>query len=227
MQLTNYSRFLARVDELGFMPMSKFLPGFPSLSAETPQSIWFTGDPDTDPWSWKDRAAEDKHVAFGCLLNGHRGFVSASMYPFFFKAFHPREHMEERRAYGLVNPTVWELWRLFEMQPRLSTSEIRRLMGVMHKSGGSKVDGAVKELQRLYYITVAGNRRKTDRFGRPYAWPANLYEKVVDWAPSGWLKPIPGMTVEDAQDEILDRGIEIGVNVSREDLAKKLGFKLV
>jgi len=64
------------------MALSNILPDFPSLIKETPKEIWHTGDPDTDPWCWKDRAAEEKQIAFGCILGGHKGFVSSRLYSF-------------------------------------------------------------------------------------------------------------------------------------------------
>src|SRR5262245_30221152 len=102
-KLTRYQDFLDRVDELGFMALSRLLPGLPSLSEETPRSIWHTGDDDTDPWHWKDRAAEEKRLAYGCILGGHKGFVSARMYPVFYAAYHPAESMPDRWAMGQVN----------------------------------------------------------------------------------------------------------------------------
>lgn len=237
-QLTRYEDFLNRVDELGFMALSDISPGFPSVKEETQKGIWHTGDWDTDPWQWKDRAAEEKRLAFGCILGGHKGFVSARMYPLFYQAFHPREHMEERRAAGQVSQTVWELWQLFagcmgeqrampassQGKTLLSTADIRQEMGVTQKKGGSKVDNAVKELQQHYYITVAGNRRKTDKFGQPYGWPANVYDMVENWIPEEWMSTNPGLGCEEARERILETGIANNKDISRNDLAKTLGI---
>ena len=222
--LKRYEDFISRVDDLGFMTLSNILPGFASLSDETPKENWHTGDPDTDPWCWKDRAADGKRLAFGCILDGHKGFVSARMYSIFYKAFHPEEHMEERRASGEVSQTVWQLWQLFEQKTLLNTSDIRMEMGVTLKKGGSKVDRVIKELQQYYYITVAGSRRKTDKFGQPCGWPANVYDKVENWAPEEWMKQNSGLSQEEARERILDNGIAISKNISRAELAKMLGI---
>ncbi len=224
MLLKKYEDFLDRVDSLGFMALSNILPGFPSLSEETPKEIWHTGDPDTDPWRWKDRAAEEKRLAFGCILGGHKGFVSAAMYSLFYMAFHPEEHMEERWAAGEISQTVWQLWQLFEGRDSLDTGDIRREMGATKKKGGSKVDTAIMELQRCYYITVAGNRRKTDKYGQPYGWPANVYDKVESWAPKEWMKLDPDLSAEEAGEKILDHGVAAGKSLSRSQLAKILGL---
>ena len=238
MLLKKYDDFIDRVNGLGFMALSNILPGFPSLTAETPKEIWHTGIPDTDPWCWKDRAAEEKRLAFGCILGGHKGFISERMYPLFYKAFHPQEHMEERRLSGEISQTVWQLWEFLpgcmgEQQAMpatsqrgtlLDTADIRREMGVKLKKGGSKVDRAIKELQQYFYITVAGSRRKTDKYGQPYGWPANVYDRVENWAPEGWIKQNPDLSREDAREMILDAGMLICKDVSRSELARTLGM---
>ncbi len=222
--LKKYEDFLDRVDELGFMTLSNILPGLPSLSEETPGGIWHTEDSSTDPWCWKNRAAEEKRLAFGCILGGHKGFVSARMYSVFYKAFHPQEHMEERRADGEVSQEVWRLWQLFEGKTLLNTGDIRREMGVTLKKGGSKVDKAIRELQQYYYITVAGSRQKTDRYGQPYGWSANVYDKVENWAPEGWVRLNQGLSLEEAKERILDNGIAAGKNIDRSELAAILAM---
>lgn len=226
MILKRYEDFLNRVEELGFMAFSNILPGFPSLTEETPEGIWHTGDPGTDPWRWKDRAADEKRLAFGCILGGHKGFISARMYPLFYTAFHPTEHMEERRASGQVSQAVWQLWQLFEKKTLLDTSDIRQEMGVTKKKGGSKVDNAIKELQQHYFITVAGSRRKTDKYGQPYGWPVNIYDRVENWVPADWLSASPGLSREEAQESIAERAMAIGRKISPKDLAKTLNLQI-
>jgi len=98
-------------------------------------------------------------------------------------------------------------------------------MGVTLKKGGSKVDRAIQELQRYYYITVAGSRKKTDKYGKPYGWPANVYDKVENWVPQEWMKLNPGISPEEAREIILDAGIAISNDVSREELVKVLGME--
>ncbi len=222
MILTKYSDFIQRVQELGYMTLSTVIPGLPSLSDETPKDIWHTGDPETDPWCWKDRAADEKKLAFGCIIGGQKGFVSEGMYASFYKAYQPEEHMEERRLSGVVSQTVWDLWMLFEKKTLLSTSDIRQEIGVTQKEGGSKVDRAIIELQKLFYLTVAGNRRKTNKLGQPFGWPANVYDRPIDWAPDHWLKHVDDISVEEAREKILLVGIKAGRELDRYNLKKVL-----
>ncbi len=221
--IKNYGEFIERVNELGFMPLSDILPGLPSLAAETRKEAWHTGDFDTDPWCWKDKAAGEKQLAFGCILGGHKGFVSSGMYPYFYACCRPEETMEERWRQGVVSPEVKELWKLFETKTLLNTSDIRREAGV-GKKGGSKVDRAIVELQKHYYITVAGNRRKIGKSGEPYGWPANVYDRVVDWAPAGWLDKCADLEKAEAGCYIIDTGLKMGNNLKEADLRKVLAI---
>ncbi len=222
MQLTHYADFLARVDELGFLPLSNLLKGMPSLSSETPENVWHSGDPETDPWQWKDRAAEEKKLAYGCILGGHKGFVSGRMYALFYAACHPPETMEERWESGVLSQVTWKLWQLFEREPIIDTSEVRRILKKPVLTGFSQVDGALRELQQEYSITVAGCRRKVGKDGHPYGWPASLYERVDHWAPQAWLQETAFWDKVEAREAILEVGIRNGAE--REGLAKKLGF---
>ncbi len=224
-QIKNYNDFLKRVNELGFMSLSNILPGFPALTEETPKELWHTGDFDTDPWCWKDRAAQEKQLAFGCILGGHKGFVSADMYRYFYVLFQPSMIMEERWEEGLVGPNVWKLWQLFEQKTLLNTSEIRQEMGVTMKKGGSKLDNAIIELQKYFYITVAGSKRKQNKFGEPYGWPANVYDKVENWAPTDWLKGCDNIKLDDAKEKVIRTCITFSKNVNEKDLLKLLASK--
>jgi hypothetical protein len=221
--LRTYNEFVSRVNELGFFAFyGKFTDGFPILQMETKEEQWHTGDHETDPWQWKDRAAEEKELAFGCILGGYKGFISKKMYPLFYAAYSPSAGMDERYENGELSQTVWELSRLFADGAVLSTADIRKTLGVTKKSGAGRVDSALKELQKEFVITVCGNKRKTSFEGLEYGWPANTYCRVEDWATAGWLKGLEELDSVAARCQILDIGCSIGKQVDRAVLSKLL-----
>ncbi len=222
--LTTYEDFVARVESLGFMALSHLLPGLPSLGDETTESLWHTGL-DTDPWRWKDRVAEEKRLAYGCILGGHKGFVTQRMYPIFYAAFHPTLSMPERWASGTISQKTWRLWQLFEEKGALNVSQVRQTLGVSRKQGASEVDTAIQQLQHEYYITVDGNERKVSAKGELYGWAVIRYRRVVDWVPAGWLDSAKDWPVAEARELILDDGVAMSKDVHRQDLAKKLGWR--
>ena len=222
--LTTYEDFIARVEALGFMTLSPLLPRLPSLGGETAESQWHTGL-ETDPWRWKDRVAEEKRLAYGCILGKHKGFVARRLYPVFYAAYHPTLSMPERWARGTVSQRSWQLWQLFEERGTLNISQVRQTLGVSGKQGASAVDTAIRQLQQEYYITVDGNDRKVNAKGEFYGWPVNRYCRVVEWAPAGWLDGVKDWSVEEARESILDLGVAMADGVDRRDLAKKLGLR--
>lgn len=186
--LKTYSDFLAYVDTVGFMAFSgKFLEGIPKLDDLTTPHQWHTGIEDTDPWRWKDRAAAEKRLAFGNILGGHKGFISKKLYPLFYSACRPDGSIEDRYRSGYVPRIVLDVYKLFSGGTPIDTAEIRKTMGVTKKEGASAVDAALVRLQREFYITVCGNKRKVSFDGKEYGWPANTYCLADDWA-SDWLK---------------------------------------
>ena len=217
-KLSSYEGFIAQVEELGFLPLSHLMDGLPSLSDFVDRSQWHTGDAQTDPWLWKDRAAAEKRLAYGCILNGHKGFVAGRLYAWFYAAYHPTERMPERWAAGLVSQPVWRIWQLFESKTLLNTAEVRAEMG------GSRVDASLKELQRLYFLTVAGVRQKIAHNGKPYGWPAEVYDRPEHWSPPGWLADLPNLDPREARETVLAVGLEMGKDLERSTLAKKLGL---
>ena len=219
--LTTYEDFVVRVESLGFMALSHLLPGLPSLGDETPESLWHTGL-DSDPWRWKDRAAEEKRLAYGCILGGHKGFVTQRMYPIFHAAFHPILSMPERWDSGTVNQRTWQLWQLFEEKGTLTISQVRQTLGVSRKQGAREVDTAIQQLQHEYYITIDGSERKISAKGEFYGWPVNRYKRVLDWAPAGWLDKTKDWSQKEARELILDKGVAMSNGVNHQGLAKKI-----
>ena len=221
--LKTYQDFVERVEELGFLALSNILPGFPSVSDETENRQWHTGDEQCDPWRWKDRIAEEKKAAYGGILGGNKGFISARMYTIFYTACHPAELMPEQWAAGQINQTQWQLWQLFEERGRLNTSEVRRALG--SKIGTGRIETGLRELQRGFYITVVGAYQKVSKAGELYGWRVNVYDGVLHWAPAEWLPPSAAPTrLErlDAWETILAMSERMGPKIDRRALAQKL-----
>ena len=187
MLLHTYADFTAYVDEVGALVFGgAFIPGFPTLTELTLDSQWHTGDPETDPWQWRDRAAQTRRMAFGCILGGTKGFISPALYPAFFAACRPAAPLEERYEDGLVPRMVYRLHQFFSPGMQLSTAQLRAHLLDARREELSKLDGAIITLQREFYITICGSQRKLTATGEPYAWPANAYARTEDWH-ADWL----------------------------------------
>lgn len=79
--LRTYQDFINRVDELGIMTLSQTIKSLTSLGREADPAAWHTGDPASDPWLWKDQAAQEKRLAYACCLGRAKGFIVPRPYP--------------------------------------------------------------------------------------------------------------------------------------------------
>lgn len=220
--ITTYQNFINRVDELGFMTLSQALEGLTSLGSETSPSAWHTGDPATDPWLWKDQAAQERRLAYACCLGRAKGFIAPRMYPLFYTAFHPALPMEDRWTEGNISQVTWKTWGLFEKGRSLNTSEIRNELAGSLKSSASQIEASLDALQGEFYLTTAGVRQKVSKSGKLYGWPATVFERVVDWAPLEWLVEAKNWDPRGAREAILDIAVESNPGVIRNALAKFL-----
>jgi hypothetical protein len=215
-EFRTYGKFIERVEEIGFMSLFRAIPGLPSVESETPKEIWFQDDEVSDPWSWKSRAAEEKRLAYGCLLGGIKGFVAPRLYGSFHRAFH-LDSPAQRWQDGVLSPLAWKAWLQFEDRQGLATRDLVRLCGV--KSG--KLDAILVALQRSFDLTVAGRSYRVDRSGRPYGWPSNLYETVDRWVPEDWWRLSAGFDRRAACESILEAADAFAPALDRTDLAKR------
>jgi hypothetical protein len=219
--LITYEDLISYVDRYGVLAFYGKMPaGILTLEALTLEQNWLTGDPNTDPWQWKDRAASKHKLAFGCVLNGHKGFLSQDMYPLFYDAFHDAITLEERYLNGLVPKMEMDIYRMFEPGAVLSTADIRSALHVTKKQGASEADSALKSLQRQFLISVCGSKRKLSFEGLEYGWPANAYCLTELWA-KDWLIG-KRLKREKARELILHHCEAHGIGESREKVEKAL-----
>ena len=219
--LLTYEDFLRYVNQTGLLAFYGKMPaGIPTLQALTLEKNWHTGDAETDPWQWKDRAAQEHTLAFGCVLNGYKGFLSKDLYPLFYDAFCEKETLEERYYEGHVSKTEMDVFRLFESGAVLSTADVRSALHVTKKQGAAALDTALKSLQRQFLLSVCGNKRKLSFDGLAYGWPANAYCLTELWA-GDWLSE-PRISRQEAREVILAHCAEKGIGESTEALKKAL-----
>lgn len=72
-----------KIEDWGFLPFfAGEIPGF-SVEEMTDPSAWWTGDPGSDPWEWRQRIAGEGKIAYGKFFNKKAGFISKKWFPCF------------------------------------------------------------------------------------------------------------------------------------------------
>lgn len=220
MNTLTYDRFLDLVCDLGFLLLAgEETRGFPTLSDYVPESQWWTEDPETDPWVWKDRAPMEKRLAYGSFFGGKKGYIAPRFYSVFADAFRPRMDMADRWATGQLSRYEWAFWNLLpEVGRPVGTHEYRRMIP-LNAGGKSALDAAVASLQMTFDVVVSGTADMLDKSGKPYN-KSMAYDRADNWVPDAWLTLNPPMDQADALEAIYRRCAQLGKALTRAQIAR-------
>ncbi|MCK5130500.1 MAG: hypothetical protein KAQ68_11645 [Clostridiales bacterium] len=221
--LKTYSDFIEYINQYKIVPFSKILEGFDSLGDLTNENNWHTGIDSSDPWRWKDIAAQRKDCAYGCMLGGKKGFVSIDILPIFYAAFAPVAGIDDIYMSGKLSKTTYDAWKRIYKAGEIAIFDLRVDMGVTKKKGASTLDASLRDLQQMMFISICASRQKINKQGLPYGWRSNVYSTFERWAGAKIVEDAKNYDKDEAQNIVLDT-ITDNFSVDKGNL-KKL-FKL-
>jgi len=169
------------IHETGFIPLfSNAIKGF-SIEEMTEESAWWTGDPATDPWSWRQTLAADPDIAYGKFFNRNAGFVAKEFFPVF--ANYRRNGYDYDALYddGLASHRSKKIMDVFGLDVKacgsdLMTPEIKTKAGFAKEGGEKNFEGVITDLQMQTYLITGDFRRRINRFGEEYGWHIAVME---------------------------------------------------
>lgn len=180
--LQTYDDFINYINTKKIVPLSKLMDGWKSISELTKRENWHTGIDETDPWRWKDIAAEKRDCAYGCLLGGKKGFVSRDILPIFYSAFKNCMSIDEMYQEGTISKIAYDAWQIILDKGSIPIFDLRYMMGVTKKKGASSLDTALRDLQMMAEVSISGSRQKINKQGIPYGWRSNVYMPFDSWS---------------------------------------------
>lgn len=173
-QAGSWEELIQRVEELGFLPLFENpVPGF-SAQALTAAQPWWCGDPDRDPWFWREAIARSGRVAYGKFFAGKAGFLSLEWLPVFANWRREGYDFDARWDEGLARLRDKKLMDCFARRPEWTGGELKRA-ACFGPGGEQNFEGAVTGLQMQTYLVIRDFRQKVNRWGEPYGLPATVY----------------------------------------------------
>ncbi len=159
---------IAFLNEYGFLPLfSNEIPGF-SVEERVPSEVWWTKDPETDPWKWREALASHPDIAYGKFFHGTAGFISRSFFPVF--ANYRRNGYDYDALYdvGLASHRTKKIMdALFLTDNGLSTpipsSDLKEKAG-FYKGGEQNFNGTLTDLQMMTYLIVTDFGQRKNRW---------------------------------------------------------------
>ena len=173
-RIRSWEELICRIDEVGFLPLFKNeIDGF-SAEEHTSGLYWWSGDPEQDPWEWRQLIARSGRVAYGKFFGRKAGFISREWFPHFANWRRDGYDFDSRWEDALASLRQKRVMDQFEAVDQLFSFELKRMAGF--GAGGEKnFEGTVTDLQMQGYLLIRDFRRRINRKGQPYGWPISVY----------------------------------------------------
>lgn len=161
------------IHRIGFLPLfSNSIPGF-SIEEHVPAEHWWTGDPEIDPWEWRQILAGEESIAYGKFFNKTAGFISKDFFPTFANYRRNGYDFDALFEDELASYRTRNIMDVFECDDEgvgkaLLSSEIWELAG--------KDEVALTELQMQTYLIISSFRQKKNKKGQYYGWHLAVFE---------------------------------------------------
>ena len=173
------------MNEFGFLPL--FKNGIPGFSAEEHVSplFWWTGDPEQDPWEWRELIARSYQVAYGKFFDSKAGFISLEWLPFFVNYRRAGYDFDARWEDGLASRREKRIMDLVTGKDedgdtifpdiRILSTDLKKKAG-FGKGGEKNYPGIITGLQMQTYLVIADFVRRKNKKGADYGMPVSIMQ---------------------------------------------------
>ena len=173
-RIGTWQALIRRIDAVGFLPLFRNEAAGFSVEETVSDRFWWTGDPEQDPWEWRQLIARSGLAAYGKFFGKKAGFISRAWFP----------HLANWRRDGYDFDSRWDEELASMRQKRimdqvaekgeLLSCDLKRQAG-FGGSGQKNFEGTVTDLQMQGYLLIRDFRRRCGRRGLPYGWPIAVY----------------------------------------------------
>lgn len=184
-RVRSWRELTAYVDQVGFLPLFKNeIRGF-SAEEQVSSLFWWTGDPEQDPWAWRELIAADHQVAYGKFFDKKAGFISLPWLPFFANARRNGYDFDARWEDGLASRREKIIMdqltdkdsdgdMTFPDRQILST-DLKKQAG-FGKNGEKNYPGIITGLQMQTYLVITDFHRRVNKKGAHYGMPVSVLQ---------------------------------------------------
>ena len=173
-RIRSWRELIGWIDEVGFLPLFQNEIGGFSVEEHTCDLFWWSGDPEQDPWEWRQSMARSGQVAYGKFFGKKAGFISRAWFPHFANWRRNGYDFDSRWDEGLASRRQKRVMDQFPGKAPLYSFDLKRLAG-FGKGGEKNFEGTVADLQMGGYLLIRDFRQRVNQKGQPYGWPIALY----------------------------------------------------
>jgi hypothetical protein len=209
MQIHNYNDFVRELLAAGFSQfggsrdsvVALFRYGWNNQPEDCPVQ-WHSGDPDRDPWDWRERVIKERNdIAYSKVFFKKHGFITREWYPYFLAVRRHGRDFGDAYADGLHSRAALRVYECLQQNGALSVHDIKPLAG-FGKDEKSAFERALAELEMGLYITVCGHARKIGRAGESYGCASDVYCLTEEFFPDEVFEAAVPLEPEEAAEKI-------------------------
>ena len=169
------------IHTLGFIPLfANSIPGF-SVEEHTTAAQWWTGDPETDPWEWRQSLSSDEAIAYGKFFGRNTGFISKPFFPSFANYRRNGYDFDALFDDGLASYREKKIMDVFELDDEsagrsIMSNEVKALAGFSRDGGEKNFEGVITHLQMQTYLIIGDFGQKKNKKGVAYGWHIAVME---------------------------------------------------
>ncbi len=176
LRIRSPKELIAYVNEVGFLPLfANAVPGF-SAEEHVASEFWWTGDPEQDPWEWREILARSGEVVYGKFIEKKAAFISKEWFPTFANFRRDGYDFDALWDDELTNIRQKKIMDQFEKQDEWISLYLRRAAG-FGKNGEKNFSGILTDLQMESYLVVKDFKRKVNKQGGKYGMPVCVYAR--------------------------------------------------
>ncbi len=225
--IRNVTELQNLIEEIGFLPLFRNeITGF-SVEENTASDVWFTGDPESDPWEWRKIIAERGHIAYGKFFDKKAGFIARSWLPVFANYRRDGYDFDARwddEMAGIRSKKIMDLFAEENSDRELYSFEVKKLAG-FGGSGEKNFEGEITRLQMQTYLCIRDFRRRKSRTGEEYGWGIAVYCTPEHIWGYDYISSQYSTDPKDSAVELIKRVKGLYPDASEKDLAKVLGIR--
>jgi hypothetical protein len=168
------------VKEIGILPLSSFIPDYPSLDSSTDHEQWHTGQA-SDPWLWRDRFAGEGVAAYGRFFAKKPLLIAADWFPLIKNVLEEPYTVQERYNDGLLPKATVVLHQAVVEEEGIDVKQLRAKIGMKSKESKNEFDRSLIELQSTTDLVIAGISERLNASGVKNGWNSTCYMTADHW----------------------------------------------
>ena len=207
--ICNYGDFVCELQLAGFsqfggsrdMLVSLFSYGWNTQPEDYPVQ-WHSGDPDRDPWQWRERVVTERDdIAYGKFFLKKHGFITRAYFPYFLAVRRQGCAFDEAYSDGMFSREAKRVYECLQQNGALPVHDIKPMAG-FGREEKSAFERALAELQMGLYITVSGHAQKISRVGESYGWASDVYCLTEEFWPADVFEQAALLSEQEALEKI-------------------------